>query len=231
MLTRCAAALIPSAPPEPSRAFAEPSPEPPHVRGSGAELLLARNPFESAPLGDRVPSCAGFRVSILAESSDPSWSLAAIGRGAVPTRLVRAGERVDEMRVLAVGARSVWLSGANGSCRVDLGAEPSPSDVERPEERRVVVPRALLESLIADPSRLLRGARIGADRRLEKVAPGSTLARLGARAGDRLLAVDGLDLDRPSDALRAWVRLGRADRIVLQIEREGRPAEFEVLIE
>lgn len=133
--------------------------DPDHARS--ADLILARNPFDSvtgpidpsgakdggaaaAPVEDDKdpyadPPCAGARALLIAGSSDPAWSFAAVVGADGKTRLIRRGEQLDGHQVHFIGdLRSaegdgehdgergmwerVWLT-ANGSrCQLALGA-------------------------------------------------------------------------------------------------------------
>ena len=124
-----------------------------------AEAILARNPFDSVtgplnaqpidtegleggegvavdtndPLG--APKCDGMRVHIVTESTDPTWSLAAIqGPGEPKAQLRRVGDDVKGKQVAYIGynwreaSPAVWMTQGPALCQALLFAEqPAPA--------------------------------------------------------------------------------------------------------
>jgi len=119
------------------------------------EPILTRNPFDSVtgPLtatevalptarsteGEvaegpmSAPICDGIRVTIISESSDPSWSLAAIQGPAETKPVVRKlGEVVGTKTIAFIGhnpvlrSPSVWFSEAEALCQAPLFGEKVP---------------------------------------------------------------------------------------------------------
>jgi general secretion pathway protein C len=119
------------------------------ARRSG-DPILSRNPFDSVtgPLNAKpvpemetprvdlsdplsVPRCEGVNVMIVTESSDPSWSLAALqGPGEPRPVLRRTGDQVAGKEVAFIGfnpreaSPAVWLSGPGDLCQALLFAPP-----------------------------------------------------------------------------------------------------------
>lgn len=121
-----------------------------HERRS-AEAVKSRNPFDSVggplnaqalelpgtdavqvsaatvvdPLG--VPACEDVSVAIVTESTDPTWSLAALkGPGDAKPRLRRVGDQVGARQVAFIGfnptegSPAVWLEGSGALCQALL---------------------------------------------------------------------------------------------------------------
>ena len=125
------------------------------VATRSAEPILSRNPFDSvtgplnateldtsslplpaADLSDplAVGRCDGIRVSIITESNDPTWSIAALqGPGEPRPTIRRVGDKVGTHDVSFIGynprenSPSVWLSNAGSVCQLVLfAAQPAP---------------------------------------------------------------------------------------------------------
>ena len=125
------------------------------VATRSAEPILSRNPFDSvtgplnateldtsslplpaADLSDplAVGRCDGIRVSIITESNDPTWSIAALqGPGEPRPTIRRVGDKVGTHDVSFIGynprenSPSVWLSNGGAVCQLVLfAAQPAP---------------------------------------------------------------------------------------------------------
>jgi general secretion pathway protein C len=127
------------------------------------DAILARNPFDSVtgPLDDSAgpiniptpttinagdplsaPRCDGVKVSIITESSDPLWSIAAIqGPGDQRPTIRRVGDKVGQGEVTFIGfnaqerSPSVWITNAAAVCQLLLFAPqpaPAPAPVATP---------------------------------------------------------------------------------------------------
>lgn len=150
-----AAMLLPDAtalavlPPVPSGAAR------PTVVSKSAEPILSRNPFdfstgplnaktlaEGLPSGEvaapddplRAPPCQQVKVSIITESTDPLWSIAALqGPGEPRPTIRRVGDEAGGAKVLFIGynpyegSPSVWLAEGASVCQALLFADqPTP---------------------------------------------------------------------------------------------------------
>ncbi len=124
---------------------AAPSAAPAAPKVRSAEPILARNPFDSVtgPLNAKVvedilgqqaqpdlsnplqaPRCDGITVTIVTESTDPAWSIAAMrGPGETNTKLRRVGDQVGSGQVAFIGFNtfegrpSVWLTEGARLCQ------------------------------------------------------------------------------------------------------------------
>jgi general secretion pathway protein C len=148
----------------PKRA-AEPGPVAAARAPKDAEPILSRNPFDSVtgPLNARAieapeapqagldlsnplaaAPCDGVRVSIITESPDPTWSIAALqAPGEAKPSIRRVGDKVGGSDVAYIGfnpleaSPSVWLTTGSSLCQVVLfrtqpPAQPAPAAGPKP---------------------------------------------------------------------------------------------------
>jgi general secretion pathway protein C len=130
-------------------------------RRPSAQPIIDRNPFDSVtgplkahpmpvagvspadlsdPLG--AAACDGVQVFIVTQSSDPTWSFAAVqGPGEPHPRLRRVGDEVADKQVAFIGfnpreaSPSVWMTSAGGAglCQATLFAEHTePGQASKP---------------------------------------------------------------------------------------------------
>jgi general secretion pathway protein C len=119
------------------------------------DAILARNPFDSVtgPLTGEVeigplvpakvdtsnplaaPRCDGIKVSIVTESTDPTWSIAAIqGPGDQRPTIRRVGDKIGTGEVTFIGfnpqerSPAVWMTNSGSLCQLLLfAAQPTPA--------------------------------------------------------------------------------------------------------
>jgi general secretion pathway protein C len=137
------------------------------VKARSADAILARNPFDSVtgplnpskdeeesgtsgapdlsdPLG--APPCDGIEVRIVAQSPDPTWSLAALkGPGEDQPTLRRIGDEVGGKEIVFIGQNprqgspSVWLSQNAALCQALMfspAEAAQPKAAEEPEKEK-----------------------------------------------------------------------------------------------
>jgi hypothetical protein len=93
-------------------------------------------------------------------------------------------------------------------------------DVDRARVRTLLETRAGVSAARFVPSFRCGGM---AGIRLYALRPGSLLARLGLRNGDRVERVNGIALSSPDTALRLYSSIRNARHVELEVERNGRP--------
>lgn len=107
-------------------------------------------------------------------------------------------------------------------------------------DTQVAVERAVVDQVLRDPSAFMSVARIvpvqdkasgSAMIRLSGVRDGSLLSTLNLKNGDFLASINGFDLGNPEQALSAYARLRTADRLSLEVVRQGKPVTLEVRIQ
>jgi general secretion pathway protein C len=110
--------------------------KPPEVASPGA---VAAEPVITDPL--RSPACEGVQVFIVTESTDPTWSVAAMqGPGEPHPRMRRVGDEVGGKKVAFIGFNpleqtpAVWIESGTVVCQAMLfrtqppvGAAPAPA--------------------------------------------------------------------------------------------------------
>lgn len=109
-------------------------------------------------------------------------------------------------------------------------------DVEALGELHYRVKRPSFDGLLAEPSELMRGARIVpatsngrvTGLRLFGVRPGAVFARVGLRNGDEIRSVNEVSVASPDDALRAYKEVRGASVIRVGLVRAGRALELRI---
>ena len=124
---------------------------------TSAEPILSRNPFDSVTgplnamaldLANEVPDagpdmtdpmnappCDGVKVLVIAASSDPEWSFAALQSGNDPKSVLRRrGGEVGTKTVRFVGWDRVWLTSGSQLCQAPMFAPPTPAGGAAPPQ-------------------------------------------------------------------------------------------------
>lgn len=210
------------------------------VARDGRELVLVADP--------RAPQLApGAEAAVLDPYGDAAPAAPA-GKATAGLQPIDPYARPDEGPVREVLAPAAQRESLRGVAVVDpyapqvppeprvvtapptaspLRATPAPGSPTAPEAIRaevLTVKRAELEAALSDFTRL--GKDIGFVRlprgvRLGTVAPSSYFWRLGLRGGDVVTAIDGKPLRTLDDAAAAYVRLGAARQLAVEVERAG----------
>ena len=115
---------------------------------------------------------------------------------------------------------------------------PAKADITAVDPTHYVVRRSYLDYVLKNQATLLRTARIVPERvdagpariRIFGVTPTSTLGRFGFENGDAVESINGLSLGAPENALEAYTRLSKAERVSVQVERRGTPLELHYLL-
>jgi type II secretory pathway component PulC len=157
------------------------------------------------------------------------------------------------MRVAHVGRESIWLEKDGRVCEARLFApaakddpKPSPAPVtgpsssplagkiERLSPTELRVDRSAVDRLLDTPSELAQMKVVpdGKGVRLGPIKAGSSLALLGLETGDRLEAIDGVDISDTERMLAAYARLksGNVERLRLRVTRAGKPLELDYAV-
>jgi general secretion pathway protein C len=121
-------------------------------RSISADAILSRNPFDSVtgplhapevplePVAAQVdmsdpmhaPHCEGIKVLVIAESTDPEWSFAALttGSGAeAKSVLRRKGGEVNGKTVEWISWDRVWLASGRSLCQLEMFAPMNPKQL------------------------------------------------------------------------------------------------------
>jgi general secretion pathway protein C len=191
------------------------------------------------------PVCRDVQALIVTESRDPTWSLATLhGEAEGRARLRRVGDGFAGRKVAFIGFNprqgtpAVWLEGKGdlcqsplfGSAPLTVAAAPKPLGPSESSVRRADVPAldsGLFRQLRVVPEQQ-NGKIVGL--RLFGVRPGSLLATLGLKSGDRLETINGFSIANPEQALQAYARLRTAEHLHVRLTRAGKPLEIDLHI-
>jgi general secretion pathway protein C len=205
------------------------------TKATNADPILSRNPFDSqtgpligtsgidlggppVDLSDpmNAPACEGVKVLIIAASSDPDWSFAALqAPGDQKSVLRRRGGEFAGKEIKFVGWDRVWLSGGGQLCQAQLflpegapsttpapaapppptrgGAAPLPDDIKKGIQRvsatEFNVDRSVVDKILENQAELMKQARIVPEQENGKVVG----IRLFGVRPDTLLGVLGME--------------------------------------
>lgn len=220
-----------------------PSPNP---AGLVSQLALNGVPkVPSANVDDPLawPVCRDVRALIVTESRDPTWSLATLhGEAEGRARLRRVGDGFGARKVAFIGFNprqgtpAVWLASKDDLCQSPLfGSAPLAVAIEPKPRGPIESSRSRAGAPTLD-SGLFRQLRVVPEQqngkivglRLLGVRPGSLLATLGLKNGDRLESINGFSIANPEQALQAYARLRTAEHLRLRLTRGGQPLDIDL---
>ncbi len=135
-------------------------------------------------------------------------------------------------------------TGASGSASIGRPAPPPDplapllDGIHRVDARTLEVDRVVRDALVEHQFELLKELRASPERlgdrvigmRLGSVRPGSLIDRLGLRAGDRVVSLNGYELSDPGQVLEAYAKLRAAPNLVLGLVRDGEPRSVELQV-
>jgi general secretion pathway protein C len=113
--------------------------------------------------------------------------------------------------------------------------KPSAPPLQPPKRQRVIESEPEPET----PVSITRGVRVVPEQqrgtiiglRLFGIRPGSLLAAIGLKSGDRLESINGFSVGTPQEALEAYARLRTAERLYVRLNRAGTPLELTLNID
>ena len=111
--------------------------------------------------------------------------------------------------------------------------------IHKVSETEYAIDRSLIDELLENQAELMKQARIVPEKEGDRVAgmrmfgvrSGSLLSTLGFKNGDRLDAINGMEITDPQKALEAYGRLRTADRLAVTLNRKGQPVNIEFNIQ
>lgn len=134
----------------------------PSARNLSAEAILNRNPFDHVTGSLKVvetpdtavastvdssdpwnaPACDGVKVLVIAASTDPEWSFAALSGGGEPKSVLRRrGQELGGKKIHFVGWDRVWFENTGSLCQAKLfGAPDRPASAAPPPPVAGVTP-------------------------------------------------------------------------------------------
>ncbi|APS00016.1 type II secretion system protein GspC [Pajaroellobacter abortibovis] len=97
------------------------------------------------------------------------------------------------------------------------------------------IDRSVIDKILENQAEFMKQARIMPEQedgktvgiRLLGIKPDTLLGILGMQNGDRLEAINGLDIASPEKALEAYARLRTADHLTIQMNRRGQPVTID----
>jgi S1-C subfamily serine protease len=110
--------------------------------------------------------------------------------------------------------------------------------IKRTSDSLYEIPADVLDMILADPMQATKGARVvpamkdgkAIGFKIYAVRPSSIWATLGLTNGDTLEKINGTELDSIETALDVYTKLRDAKKLVVAIERRGKPLELTYLI-
>lgn len=243
-------ALIAPGPPQSARAssaFSAGEPSPPTLDVAALLRIIGLPPETAQSEDGEGPSRTDLRVRLLGTllSTDPAWSIASVlDLGRQKTSTVMVGDQVQDSRVVVIlrdrvivarrGRREViGLAPGDGA----LGPSPDSrmntavrgSGIRAIDESHYEVPRSELEAALNHLDRLASDVRIvpaykdgqPGGFKLFAIRPSSLFSLLGMVDGDVLRRINGFELKSPENALEAYTRLRDANRIDVDLDRNG----------
>jgi len=244
------------APPASIAAFAEA-----RAAAGSADAFLAHNPFDhtarmSLPEATAsedplyAPPCDGVRATIAMRGATADRSLAALAVGG--RRVVqKGGGEAGDYRIVYVATDRVWLERGGHLCQAPVFAPtvvatptvaPPTSALEQDVAAKVqktgpnefTIDRGALDRVLDAQGDLSRTPLVPEKDgfRLVRVKPGSILATLGLTAGDRLVAINGIEVTSMEKMVEAYAKLrtGSLDRWTIHLVRNEKPLNLDYLI-
>jgi general secretion pathway protein C len=192
-------------------------------------------------------------LATVASDNNPGWSFATLDSGG-KRDLYRIGDEVDNRTISGITWRYLFLRGTTDECYIDLFGDQQPGkpkaslraagkgdiakgiSVDGPNER--TVERSVVDRALANPAQFARSVRVRPYKkngevqgfRLRRIKKGSPLELLGAKKGDIIHSVNGVELTSVDKALAAYQNLRSDNRLVFSITRKGKPVDLTINI-
>ena len=111
------------------------------------------------------------------------------------------------------------------------------TSITRIDATTVEVTDTLIDRVLADPIAVAKGARVmphsvngvASGFKLYAIRPSSIFARIGFTNGDRLTAVNGIELTGMDRALEVYALVRDADRVTIEVVRRGKPITLTII--
>jgi general secretion pathway protein C len=206
-----------------------------------------------------APLCDGVRAIVTVRSADADSSLAALDIGGRRVLRRRASAPPTDVgtQLVYVGEDRVWLSQGGALCQAPVfggtavarggGAQLEQSAFEKEVgakihktgPREFQIDHAAVDRILEAQTELMKTPLVPekeGDRvigfRLGKIRSGSVFGLLGLESGDRLEAINGIDVTTTDRMLEAYAKLrsGMVDRLTLHITRSGMPVNLDYVV-
>lgn len=196
-------------------------------------------------------------LATVASDRDPEWSFANVEVNN-EKKLFRVGDELSGRKVSAVGWRYLLLRGTSDECYIDMfdqnptkkvpparkgaAAPPTPGADKRISvdgEFERTVDRSIVDQALSNPTKFAKDVRVRPYKkngevvgfRLRRVQKGSPIEQLGAKRGDVLHSVNGVELKSVDDALSAYQKLRSENQLIFNVTRRGKPVELKINID
>jgi type II secretory pathway component PulC len=197
------------------------------------DVIVKRNIFCSGCTQATTAATTAPRVELLSTlvcPREPAFSRALLRQDG-ELRLYSPGDRVGAARLLRVMSQSVELSLEGRNWRIFLKeAAPATATTSLCENGRCTLARAEVDKMVTHPELLAARAVATPDGFILRFSAASPLRQLGLKDGDRLRAIDGVNLDGMDAVLHLWPKLRSASRFTLSLVRDGKPLTYEVTV-
>jgi general secretion pathway protein C len=203
--------------------------------GKSIDAIVARNLFCST-CRSHGPARSGLTlqlISTMVVPSDERWSVALILDTATRNTALyaRGAPLPGGARIVRIVEKRVYLARGGRIEQLLLDGDAAKPSVAAPT---FAIDRRQLDQLLADPVALAGLARAIPSPhgfKLYAIRPDSIAARLGLENGDTVRSIDGLEVNTLDQAMAAYVRLRRANRVTVAVERRGREVTLDYTIE
>jgi len=197
-------------------------------------------------------------LAMISAPRDPEWSFANLDVGG-QKRLYRVGDYIKDREISQIGWRYILLMGDRDECYIDMFDQNKKSSgkskrtskrgsrqrdkedegITVDSEFERTVDRSIVDQALANPTRFAKAVRVRPYKkngevvgfRLRRVRNGSAVSKLGAKRGDILHSVNGIELQSVDDALKAYQKLRSDDELSFSITRRGKPVDLKINIE
>ncbi|MBN2343527.1 MAG: PDZ domain-containing protein [Deltaproteobacteria bacterium] len=214
-----------------------------------------------APMSDgdmRLVQCniSGLKLlATVASDRDPEWSFANVEVNS-EKKLCRVGDEISGRTVSAISWRYLLLRGTSDECYIDMfdqdpTKKAAPPKTEKKDEKVAdkgisvdseferTVDRSIVDQALANPTKFAKDVRVRPYKkngevvgfRLRRVQQGSPIEQLGAKRGDVLHSVNGIELKSVDDALSAYQKLRSDNQLTFSVTRRGKPVDLKINIE
>lgn len=194
--------------------------------------------------GDVIASISGRSITRDMDLYDVMFNVSMMNATTLYIEVTRAGAPVL-LRWRLDGSLKDARYADRGSPLASLYTTPSAPDpdplldtIEKIDDTHVKLPKATVDSLVANPMSYSKGARVvpaikngqPAGLKLYAIRPSSLYARLGLMNGDTISAINGEDVTSPDKALEVYSKLKTATEWKLDVTRRGHPVELTITI-
>lgn len=194
-------------------------------------------------------------LATVASDRDPEWSFANVEINK-EKQLLRMGDKVLSREVSGVSWRYLILKGVSDECYIDMfdqdGRKKAPPKIAAKKGAPVAnkgisvngefertVDRSVVDQALANPTKFAKDVRVRPYKkngevvgfRLRRVQTGSAIEQLGAKRGDVLHSVNGIELKSVDDALSAYQKLRSENQLSFSVTRRGKPVDLKINID